>query len=203
MGCFFMERTVGARIKQLRKNTFHFSQTYFAAKIDISQAHLSNIENGKDNASNKLLRVIASEFNVNYEWLKYGEGEVLEPSDSDSTASQEAIRLRLEHISPLEKTYIEDDAQKLCSYYFASDYSSGPAFLDSKSTLLHYVFEYVKYLDMEVLRISSDDIEGKVNEIFEVKDYYQKRLNQQLEVLLNLYLGNGKVLHEDDGNNSP
>ena len=198
-----MEETIGARIKHLRKNTFHFSQTYFAAKIDISQAHLSNIENGKDNPSNKLLRVIASEFNVNYEWLKYGVGEILNPSESDSPDNQEAIRLRLEHISPLEKTYIEDDVQKLCNYYFASEYSSGPAFLDSKSTLLHYVFEYVKYLDMEVQRIPVNDIEGKVDEIFGIKDYYQKRLNQQIEALLNLYLSNGKAVHENDGNNNP
>ena len=198
-----MEGTVGSRIKQLRTNTFHLSQTYFAAKIDISQAHLSNIENGKDNASNKLLRVIASEFNVNYEWLKYGEGEVLAPGESDSKASQDSIRLRLEHISPLEKSYIEVDAQNLCSYYFASEYSSGPAFLDSKSTLLHYIFEYVKYLDIGVQRVPADDIKGKIDEIFGVKNYYQKRINQQIEDLLNMYLGNGKVIHEDDRNNNP
>lgn len=198
-----MEGTVGARIKQLRKNTFHFSQARFAAKIDISQAHLSNIESGKDNASNKLLRVIASEFNVNYEWLKYGVGEVMVPSESDVTTNQEGLQLRLEHISPLEKTYIEDDAQKLCSYYFANEYSSGPVFLDSKSTLLHYIFEYVKYLDIEVQRVPADDIKGKIGEIFGVKDYYQKRISQQIEVLLNLYLGNGKVVHKDDRNNNP
>lgn len=58
--------TCGDRIKSIRKEAKE-SQKEFSYTIGISQAHLSNIEKNKDNPSNKLLRVIASEYQVRYE----------------------------------------------------------------------------------------------------------------------------------------
>ncbi len=65
----------GERIRFLRKE-LKLSQKEFATKIGISQNFLSEIEKGKKQPSEKVLRLISHTFNVSYEWLKEGKGEM-------------------------------------------------------------------------------------------------------------------------------
>jgi len=66
--------TIGARIRSIRKE-LHMTQKEFAERIGITQAHLSGVENNKDNPSESVLRIICNEFNIGIRWLKLGEGE--------------------------------------------------------------------------------------------------------------------------------
>lgn len=63
------------RIKEIR-NALSLTQTDFAQRIGLSQTSLAMIEVGKRTFSNKHIKLICSEFNVNEKWLRYGEGDM-------------------------------------------------------------------------------------------------------------------------------
>lgn len=69
----FKPSTVNERFKEARK-WLGFNQKDFASEIGISQTHVSGIENGKDNPSASLLKLISIKFNINEEWLTGGVG---------------------------------------------------------------------------------------------------------------------------------
>lgn len=64
---------LGFRIKSLRKQ-LNLTQKAFANKILVSPSYLSRVENGVEIPNQKLLRLIALEFNVPTEWLEKGNG---------------------------------------------------------------------------------------------------------------------------------
>lgn len=63
------------RIKEIRK-ALHYNQTDFAKKLGISQSTLAMIEVNKRTFSEKHIKLICSEFNINEHWLRTGEGEM-------------------------------------------------------------------------------------------------------------------------------
>lgn len=72
----------GERLKQLRK-TLKVKQGDFAKKISTTQGHISDIENGRKNLSDRTIKLIClEEWNgkyVNENWLKNGTGEMFKP----------------------------------------------------------------------------------------------------------------------------
>lgn len=78
--------TIGNRIRTVRK-TLGLNQTQFAEKIGISQRALSSIERETTNLTERNTREICRVFNVNEQWLRTGEGEMLvEPSEDEQLA---------------------------------------------------------------------------------------------------------------------
>ena len=69
----------GDRIKTLRK-TLNIKQGDFADKISTTQGHISDIENGRKNLSDRTIKLICLEsWNgkmVNENWLRTGTGEM-------------------------------------------------------------------------------------------------------------------------------
>ena len=63
-----MEKSVGQAIKILRKS-LKLNQSEFSERIGITQTAISKIELGESNPDLRTLKVISSEFNVNYNWL--------------------------------------------------------------------------------------------------------------------------------------
>lgn len=60
------------RLKEFRKSQ-NLSQDEFAKKIGtVTRSHISNIENGF-NASDRVIEDICDTFNINPNWLKFGE----------------------------------------------------------------------------------------------------------------------------------
>lgn len=72
--------TIGERIRELRKH-YKLNQKDFAKRIGISYGHVSNIETGKDNPSDSVLKLIIMEYGTNETWLKTGEGNMLDNSE--------------------------------------------------------------------------------------------------------------------------
>lgn len=72
----------GERLKQLRK-ALKVKQGDFAKKISTTQGHISDIENGRKNLSDRTIKLIClEEWNgkyVNEDWLKNGTGEMFKP----------------------------------------------------------------------------------------------------------------------------
>lgn len=63
------------RLLLLRKN-LEITQNEFAKKIQISRSHLSGLENGSRNFTERVVADICREFNVNREWFETGKGEM-------------------------------------------------------------------------------------------------------------------------------
>ncbi|GHT73077.1 hypothetical protein FACS1894124_0910 [Spirochaetia bacterium] len=79
---------VNERIKELRL-ALEISQRQFAKRIFVSQALVGEIELGHKKVNTRIIYLISSQFKVNVEWLKNGEGEMFFDTPPD---------VRLEHI---------------------------------------------------------------------------------------------------------
>lgn len=62
---------VCARIKEIRKD-YGLSQVEFAARLGVTNSHISGIERGKTVPSEALLKLICKEYRITENWLKYG-----------------------------------------------------------------------------------------------------------------------------------
>lgn len=66
------------RIKLIRKE-LGLSQKDFGERINISRGHIAGFETGKSNITERTIRDICREFNINEQWLSTGEGEMYKP----------------------------------------------------------------------------------------------------------------------------
>lgn len=69
--------TIGERIKVLRKEK-NLSMEDFGSVIGMGKSAVSRIENGVNGTTDQTIRSICREFSVNEQWLRTGEGEMLE-----------------------------------------------------------------------------------------------------------------------------
>lgn len=72
--------TVNERVRQLRKS-LNLSQDEFGASIGLTKSGVSNIENGIRGVSDRHVKLLINSFNVNYDWLVYGDGEMFNQTD--------------------------------------------------------------------------------------------------------------------------
>lgn len=68
--------SINERFKYLRKEILHKTQLEFAKVLDMSHAGISKIENGNTTLTEKNIKIICKEFNVNYAWLINGDGDI-------------------------------------------------------------------------------------------------------------------------------
>lgn len=68
-------KTVHERIREVR-HKIGISQVEFAKRILISKSFYGYIELGKKNINDRVIQLISSQFNVNKEWIKTGEGDM-------------------------------------------------------------------------------------------------------------------------------
>jgi transcriptional regulator with XRE-family HTH domain len=66
-------KTVYERIKEIR-TSLGISQREFAKQIYITQSFYGDIELGKKSVNDRIIQLIATQFNVSKEWIKTGEG---------------------------------------------------------------------------------------------------------------------------------
>nr|DAH28497.1 MAG TPA: hypothetical protein [Caudoviricetes sp.] len=78
------------RLKLLRK-TLDLSQDAFAERIGMKGSSISLLESGRRNITERVIKSICREFNVDYGWLTTGVGEMFVDSDEDFLARVDAI----------------------------------------------------------------------------------------------------------------
>jgi transcriptional regulator with XRE-family HTH domain len=93
---------VGDRLKLVRK-TLKLTIREFAKEIYYSHSVYGQVEFGSREASDRIIQLISSRFNVSKEWLKTGEGEMFTSPPPD---------IRLEKILEIYNTV--DDTLKDC-----------------------------------------------------------------------------------------
>ncbi len=100
------------RIRNLRKNYLHLSQTEFGDRLGVSRSVIKNIELNalaKPEQKLSLLKLICKEFSVNEEWLINGTGSMFKEPDTfnlhDFAKEHNITKLETEIV----KTYLELD----------------------------------------------------------------------------------------------
>lgn len=78
--------TINERFKQLRKS-LKLTQVELGERIALSQGHLTSIENGKREVTERTVKLLVQEFNINEHWLRTGEGEMKETGAADIFAT--------------------------------------------------------------------------------------------------------------------
>ena len=74
------------RIKVIR-NAVGKRKTDFAKELSVSRSAICKMESGENYPSEQTIKLVCSEFNVNEEWLRTGNGEMVIPvSKSDLIA---------------------------------------------------------------------------------------------------------------------
>ena len=76
--------TLNERIKYLRKDILHLTQVEFGKKIGIACTTVTGWEKRNMKPSETALKMICSEFNVNYNWLIDGDGDIFIEDDNST-----------------------------------------------------------------------------------------------------------------------
>lgn len=66
---------ISQRMKELRK-ALHMTQEEFGRAIGLSQGHLTSVESGKRNVTERTIKTVCHTFQANEQWLREGEGEM-------------------------------------------------------------------------------------------------------------------------------
>lgn len=69
--------TQGERVKEVRK-ALGLTLDKFGEKVGVKKQTVSRIENGVNNVTDQMVLSICREFNVNYDFLMNGEGEMFD-----------------------------------------------------------------------------------------------------------------------------
>ena len=69
--------TQSERVKEIRK-TLDLTMEKFGEKLGVGKTAISNIESGNRNLTDQMSKAICREYNVNYDYLMYGEGEMFD-----------------------------------------------------------------------------------------------------------------------------
>ncbi len=100
--------TIGSRIKYLRKQ-IGLKQIDFANRVLVSASYISKVESDKELPSNIFTKLVALEFNISYEWLKDGIGDMqLNKSTHDYFERNITIGDTLEEITKLNHNTLEE-----------------------------------------------------------------------------------------------
>ena len=69
--------TQSEHVKEIRK-TLDLTMEKFGEKLGVGKTAISNIESGNRNLTEQMSKAICREYNVNYDYLMYGEGEMFD-----------------------------------------------------------------------------------------------------------------------------
>ena len=72
--------TINERIKLVREQ-LGLTTRSFGASINMSGGAITNMEKGSRNITDRTISDVCREFNVNYDWLVYGDGEMFNQTD--------------------------------------------------------------------------------------------------------------------------
>lgn len=193
--------TIGERIRIIRKN-YNFNQKQFADILCISQTHISKIENNNDFASDKLLNLICAEFDINYEWLKYGTGTMNDNNLPTQTINECIAELRNfsannnngltnQLVQVILKTISIFESNK---YFIEDSTFDDMLFLLNILTDIDKLLKYLKseYKQYKDVSMSIEDGKIKNDEITQIKEAYALNITRTLDYLTNRIIGHSE-----------
>lgn len=193
--------TIGQRIRMLRKH-YGLNQTAFGKAVGVSYGHISNIEAGKDKASDNLIRLIAIEYCANEDWIRSGVGDMLDQSfTQDHLSMNESIALTLEELSqilnssPVGMRSLEVSILNSITSFFGENLiftkSDAVSYLEIVDDLVHQLSRFdialqmtyqrkTTKLDIKRLDELETDVFGEIaNSLYELGNMYSDKSKKQ------------------------
>lgn len=113
---------INTRFKELRI-ALKYSQKDFADNVGISRTHLSGIENGKDNPSMPLIKLVCLKYGVNEEWLIDEKGHMFIKDNGFDAVTDEGLKAKYHTMKDfLEKQIAEQTGDNLKNIVQAYSY---------------------------------------------------------------------------------
>ena len=81
---------MNTRIRMIREKK-NLSRAEFGRILGVSGDVINNLERGRVKHTEHMIKLICSEFNVDYDWLKFGIGEMFQENDNSTMAAIDAI----------------------------------------------------------------------------------------------------------------
>ena len=94
--------TKGERVRAIRK-ALGLTLDTFGVTVGVTKQTISRIENSKSNLTDQMAKAICREYNVNYDYLIYGDGEMFD--DLPQTTLDELFQQY--HLDDLDRQIIE------------------------------------------------------------------------------------------------
>lgn len=193
-----MVSSVNDRLKEVRK-IVKLNQEQFSKEIGISRAHVSNMENGNDNPSSALIKLICIKFNIDEQWLIEGVGAPTPMwdirTDEGIIAKYNAMRVLFE--KKLKERTGDDLLNSVEAFsYFDALLSPGKLSAEDQSKFIAHICtafdEYEKLLfavsaSSKALFPSKNDTKGWLRFRAECEERL-KAINDSIRNSINLYM---------------
>ena len=95
-----MDTGINKRLKELREIYLHLSQRAFSEKLGISQTAVALFEKCEREVKEVYIRRACDEFNISYEWLRYGIGKPRDTKNKISESDQYVAQLLQDRKTP-------------------------------------------------------------------------------------------------------
>jgi len=82
-----MDFSINQRIKELRKK-LGINQRDFSLLLSLSSGYIAGIEVNLRKVNDRIIKLIISEFGVNEEWLRFGNGEIFKERKTNEKAAR-------------------------------------------------------------------------------------------------------------------
>ena len=151
------------RFKEIRLK-LNLTQEEFGERIGIkSRAHISALESGRRTLIDRIITDVCREFNVNEDWLRFGNGETFIEPDSFSLD---------DYIKSKGATQLELDLIK--SYFEIPE--------DPRNSLMnHFKNNILKQMKNTEEAATTEDTSSSINIDYEVESYRQELEAEQKE----------------------
>lgn len=118
--------TQGERVRELRKS-LKLTLEKFGDKLGVKKSAISDIELGRNSLTDQMSKAICREYNVNYDWLMNGEGEMF--SDLPLTVLDELCKQYdcddLDRSMIQEYLKLDTESRKILKDYIRNVFNSG------------------------------------------------------------------------------
>lgn len=154
----------GARIKSVR-TALGLTLEKFGNRLGVGKTAISKIERGENRLSDQMARSISREFNVSYEWLTTGTGEMfLEETDDYSEIINRVMMSENKFYKDIFRTFskLSDDElstlEKILDKFIEVRNESSKSGLESIAPILAAAHERTDIDVSEEMRIHDDSI---------------------------------------------
>ena len=121
------------RVKELRKY-LNMTQGAFGSRLGTTGNSISDLETGKTNASDTIVKLMCKEFGVSEEWLRNGEGEMFVKLDRE----EEILKWIGETMKPENDESFQNEFLHILSRLDADDWKAlekmAKMFLEEKNS---------------------------------------------------------------------
>lgn len=101
-----MSFEINSRVKELRK-AIGLSQESFGNNLGLTRGWVTNIELNKKEIEPLKIDLICRTYNVNSDWLKYGQGEMFEQLSKDEEIAKFVAKILNEEEESFKRRFIE------------------------------------------------------------------------------------------------